>query len=166
MAPGARFDCAAHTSGYCGSRIKRPRLKTLQKHLASWCDKQYSFLLAMMKVTVLSIVVLTAAALLDFSEGAGDFFQILDQTTAEYLMSDNNANLHRSSSGAVTGPRNNKYLEASMQIIRGKAMFFFPPFWDSNICGTNRLCYAIPWWLSEARTVDFSMKLKEKTQDG
>ena len=22
MAPGARFDCAAHTSGYCGSRIK------------------------------------------------------------------------------------------------------------------------------------------------
>jgi len=82
----------------------------------------------MMKVTVLSIVVLTASALLDFSEGAGDFFQILDQTTAEYLMRDNNANLQRSSSGAVTGPRNNKYLEASMQIIRGKAMFFFPPF--------------------------------------
>lgn len=80
----------------------------------------------MKKVTVLGIVVLTATVLLlDFSEGAGDFFQILDQTTAEYLMSDrDNANLHRSSSGAVTGPRNNKYLEASMQIIRGKAMFF------------------------------------------
>lgn len=102
----------------------------------------------MKKVTVLGIVVLTATVLLfDFSEGAGDFFQILDQTTAEYLMSDReNANLHRSSSGAVTGPRNNKYLEASMQIIRGKAMFFSSSF----LCGfrtvkkvENRICYAI-----------------------
>lgn len=102
----------------------------------------------MKKVTVLGIVVLTATVLLfDFSEGAGDFFQILDQTTAEYLMSDrDNGNLHRSSSGAVTGPRNNKYLEASMQIIRGKAMFFSSSF----LCGfrtvkkvENRICYAI-----------------------
>lgn len=120
----------------------------------------------MMKVTVLSIVVLTASALLDFTEGAGDFFQILDQTTAEYLMRDNNVNLQRSSSGAMTGPRNNKYLEASMQIIRGKAMFFFPLFEILTYAVQNRLCYAIPRWLSEARTVDFSMKLKEKTQDG
>ena len=80
----------------------------------------------MKKATVLGIVVLTASlVLLDFSEGAGDFFQILDQTTAEYLMSDSALKLHRSSSAAaVTGPRNNKYLEASMQIIRGKAMHF------------------------------------------
>ena len=79
----------------------------------------------MKKVTVLGIVVLTATVLLlDFSEGAEDFFQILDQTTAEYLMSESE-NLHRSSSGAVTGPRNNKYLEASMQIIRGKVKGFF-----------------------------------------
>ena len=76
---------------------------------------------------MLGIAVLTASVLLlDLSEGAGDFFQILDQTTAEYLMSDS-LTLHRSSSGAAVtghGPRNNKYLEASMQIIRGKAMFF------------------------------------------
>ena len=86
----------------------------------------------MKKVAVLGIVALTASVLLlDFSEGAGDFFQILDQTTAEYLMNDKNVNLQRSSSGAVTGPRNNKYLEASMQIIRGKAMFF-NPFCDSG----------------------------------
>ena len=91
----------------------------------------------MKKATVLGIVVLTASlVLLDFSEGAGDFFQILDQTTAEYLMSDTALKLHRSSSSsssaaAVTGPRNNKYLEASMQIIRGKAMPFIFLFCDS-----------------------------------
>jgi len=79
----------------------------------------------MKKVTVLGIVALAATVLLlDFSEGAGDFFQILDLTTAEYMMGDS-AKLHRSSSAAATtGPRNNKYLEASMQIIRGKAMLF------------------------------------------
>ena len=89
----------------------------------------------MKKVTVLSIVVLIAFVfLLDFSESAGDFFQILDQTTAEYLMSDSTLKLHRSSSGAaVTGPRNNKYLEASMQIIRGNAMPFVFLF-----------CYSVP----------------------
>ena len=100
----------------------------------------------MKKVIVLGIVVLTASVLLlDFSEGAGDFFQILDQTTAEYLMSDNNANLQRSSSGAVTGPRNNKYLEASMQIMRGKAMCFFPFFVICTVKTVeDRICYAIP----------------------
>lgn len=79
----------------------------------------------MKKVTVLGIAALAAIVLLlDVSEGAGDFFQILDETTAEYLMGDSEK-LHRSSSGAaMTGPRNNKYLEASMQIIKGKAMLF------------------------------------------
>lgn len=81
----------------------------------------------MKKVALLSIVALpTIVLLVDFSEGTGDFFEILDRTTAEYLMDesdDNNLgkNLHRSSSSAaISAPRNNKYLEASMQIIRGK----------------------------------------------
>lgn len=75
----------------------------------------------MRKVTLLGFVALAAAVLLlDLSEGAGDFFEIVDQTTAEYLAGDNNK-LHRSSSGAaISAPRNNKYLEASMQIIRGE----------------------------------------------
>ena len=101
----------------------------------------------MKKATVLGIVVLTASlVLLDFSEGAGDFFQILDQTTAEYLMSDSALTLHRSSSAsAVTGPRNNKYLEASMQIIRGKAMhfvFLFVILYHEDSANTvqNRTC--------------------------
>lgn len=75
----------------------------------------------MKKATLLPFTVLVALVLsLDFSESAGDFFSILDQETAEYLAKDGTVKLHRSSSGAVPAPRNNKYLEASMQIIRGK----------------------------------------------
>lgn len=75
----------------------------------------------MKKATLLPFTVLVALVLsLDFSESAGDFFSILDQETAEYLTKDGTVKLHRSSSGAVPAPRNNKYLEASMQIIRGK----------------------------------------------
>ena len=74
----------------------------------------------MKKAILLSFTALAAFVLsLDFSEGAGDFFDILDQTTAEYLMSDKK-NLQRSSGAAISPPRNNKYLEASIQIIRGK----------------------------------------------
>ena len=130
----------------------------------------------MRKATVLGIVVLTASLVsLDFSEGAGDFFQILDQTTAEYLMSDSALTLHRSSSAAaVTGPRNNKYLEASLQIIRGKAMHFVFLFVrilcheDSTNTVQNRICYAIPRIVeaSLASTVDLSTKLERKTQTG
>ena len=124
----------------------------------------------MKKVTVLGIVALAASVLLlDFSEGVGDFFQILDQTTAEYLMSDNTLKLHRSSSGAaVTGPRNNKYLEASMQIIRGNAMLFVFLFCDSMSrfkTAQNRISCAVPR-IIEASTVDFSAKLERKTQNG
>lgn len=100
----------------------------------------------MKKVTVLGIVVLAASVLLrDFSEGAGDFFHILDQTTAEYLMSDSALKLDRSSSGAaVTGPRNNKYLEASMQIIRGKVLCFLFLWFCAVKTVQNRICHAIP----------------------
>lgn len=81
----------------------------------------------MKKVTLLGIAALAASVLLiGFSEGAaGDFFEILDQTTAEYLMSDNENLQRSSSSAAVSGPRNNKYLGASMQIIRGKRCLRF-----------------------------------------
>lgn len=81
----------------------------------------------MKKVTLLTIVVFAAIVLLlDFSKGTGDFFEILDRTTAEYLISESteSKHLHRStSSAAISAPRNNKFLEASMQIIRGKRLF-------------------------------------------
>ena len=82
----------------------------------------------MKKVTLLSIVVFAAIVLLlDFSEGTEDldFFEILDKTTAEYLLGERTESnhLHRStgsSAAAISAPRNNRFLEASMQIIRGK----------------------------------------------
>lgn len=85
----------------------------------------------MKKVTLLSIVVFAAIVLLlDCSEGNGDldFFEILDKTTAEYLLGESTENkqLHRStgsSAAAVSAPRNNRFLEASMQIIRGMRYF-------------------------------------------
>ena len=72
-----------------------------------------------------SFVALTLAAiLLGLSEGSNvDFFHILDQTTAEFLLDGSN-HFGRSSSAAILKPRNNKYLEASMQIIRGKKCTF------------------------------------------
>lgn len=73
-----------------------------------------------MKKATFSLTALALAVILfDFAEGSEDFFNILDQKATEYLH-DGEKNLHRSSSAAVSGPRNNKYLEASMQIMRGK----------------------------------------------
>ena len=77
----------------------------------------------MKKAVVLSYIALAAmtVVLLDSSEGAVDFFEIVDRKTAEIFASE------RTTSGrssplhtAISGPRNNKYLKASMQIIRGE----------------------------------------------
>lgn len=79
-------------------------------------------LLSSIAMKIGSFVALTLAAiLLGLSEGSNvDFFHILDQTTAEFLLDGSN-HFGRSSSAAILKPRNNKYLEASMQIIRGMA---------------------------------------------
>jgi len=115
----------------------------------------------MKKVTVLGIVALAATVLLfDFSEGAGDFFHILDQTTAEYLMGDS-IKLYRSSSGAaMTGPRNNKYLEASMQIIRGNKAMLFSSLFCVSVHYTDGTKPHLLRKRATLSTVDFSMKLK------
>lgn len=76
--------------------------------------------LAMKKATMMSYIAVLVVILTDLSEGSVDFFDIVDQTTAEFLQGYRKG-LHRSSSAAaISAPRNNKYLEASMQIIRGK----------------------------------------------
>lgn len=76
---------------------------------------------------LLGFIKLTLAAILFFGSSKSsdvDFFDIVDQTTAEYLTAERRGrNLARSggSSAAVhSPPRNNKYLEASMLIIKGK----------------------------------------------
>ena len=75
----------------------------------------------MKKATVIILIALASAVFLfDSSEGNVDFFDILDRETAEFLQGGKKI-LHRSSSAAaISSPRNNKYLGASMQIIRGK----------------------------------------------
>ena len=75
----------------------------------------------MKKATVIIYIALAAVFLFgDSSEGTVDFFDILDRETAEFLQGGKKT-LHRSSSAAaISSPRNNKYLGASMQIIRGK----------------------------------------------
>ena len=76
---------------------------------------------------LLGFIKLTLAATLFFGSSKSsdvDFFDIVDQTTAEYLTAERRGrNLGRrggSSAAVISPPRNNKYLEASMQIIKGK----------------------------------------------
>ena len=90
----------------------------------------YKFLLVMRKATLpwlLGFMKLTLAAVLFFGSSKSsdvDFFDIVDQTTAEYLAAERRGrNLGRSggsSAAVISPPRNNKYLEASTQIIKGK----------------------------------------------
>ena len=84
-------------------------------------QKGSASLLAMKKATVMIHIALASAVFLfDSSAGSVDFFDILDRETAEFLQGGKKL-LHRSNSAAaISSPRNNKYLGASMQIIRGK----------------------------------------------
>lgn len=89
----------------------------------------YKSLLVMRKATLtwlLGFMKFTLAAILFFRSSKSsdvDFFDIVDQTTAEYLTAERRGrNLGRSggsSAAVISPPRNNKYLEASMQIIKG-----------------------------------------------
>lgn len=81
---------------------------------------------------LLGFMKLTLAAILFFGSSKSsdvDFFDIVDQTTAEYLTAERRGrNLGRSggsSAAVISPPRNNKYLEASMQIIKGKMIRLF-----------------------------------------
>ena len=90
----------------------------------------YKSLLVMRKATLpwlLGFMKLTLLAILFFGSSKSsdaDFFDIVDQMTAEYLTAERRGrNLGRkggSSAAVISPPRNNKYLEASMQIIKGK----------------------------------------------